>query len=92
MIVLSLKAVGAIRVFALIVIPAASAEQMARSMRGMMAYSVFFGVVSSVGGVMISYWLELPSGATIVLLATALFFLSVFVSPKRQRAVRVKAA
>jgi len=82
-IVLSLKAVGAILVFALIVIPAATAQQFARSMRQMLAFSVLFGVSSSIGGVYLSYLFDLPSGATIVLLASAMLFLSVIFSPSR---------
>lgn len=84
-IVVSLKAVGAILVFALILIPAATAQQIAVSMKGMMGFSVLFGVFSSVGGVLLSYWFDLPSGSSIVLLATALFFLAVFLSPKHRR-------
>jgi ABC-type Mn2+/Zn2+ transport system permease subunit len=84
-VVVSLKTVGALLVFAMIVIPAAAAYQIGRTMLGMMAYAVAFGVGSSVGGVLISYEFDLPSGATIVLLATALFFLAAALSPKRRR-------
>ncbi len=83
-IVISLKSVGAILVFALIIIPAATAYQLTHSMRNMMACSVFFGISASVGGVLLSYRFDLPSGATIVLLATGFFFLSIFLSPKRR--------
>jgi ABC-type Mn2+/Zn2+ transport system permease subunit len=83
-IVISLKSVGAILVFALIIIPAATAYQLTHSMKSMIICSVLAGISSSVGGVFLSYWFDLPSGATIVLLATALFFLSVLFSPKRR--------
>lgn len=89
-IVISLKAVGAILVFALLVIPAAAAEQWAHNMRSMMTYSVLIGVFSSWVGVMLSYWFDLPSGSTIVLLATLIFFVAVLTSPKRRKAVRPK--
>ena len=84
-IVISLKAVGAILVFALLVIPAAAAQQWANNMRSMMIYSVLIGVFSSWVGVMLSYWFDLPSGSTIVLLATFIFFLAVLTSPKRRK-------
>ena len=84
-IVISLKAVGAILVFALLVIPAAAAEQWANNMRSMMVYSAVIGVFSSWAGVILSYWLDLPSGSTIVLIAAAIFFLSVLFSPKRRK-------
>src|SRR5581483_4020527 len=89
-IVISLKAVGAILVFALLVIPAAAAEQWANNMRSMMSYSVLIGIFSSWLGVMLSYWFDLPSGSTIVLLATLIFFVAVLTSPKRRKAVRPK--
>jgi ABC-type Mn2+/Zn2+ transport system permease subunit len=84
-VVVSLKTVGALLVFAMIVIPAAAAYQLGRTMLGMMAYAVALGVGSAVGGVLISYGFDVPSGATIVLLATALFFAAVLLSPKRRR-------
>jgi len=84
-IVISLKAVGAILVLALVVIPAAAAEQWATRIRSMMLGSAAMGVLASWGGMILSYQFDLPSGATIVLLLTALFVVSVFFSPKRRR-------
>lgn len=84
-VVVSLKTVGALLVFALIIIPAASAYQVGHSMLGMMGYAIGFGVGASLGGVLLSYRFDLPSGATIVLVATALFFLAAALSPKRRR-------
>jgi ABC-type Mn2+/Zn2+ transport system permease subunit len=83
-IVISLKSVGAILIFALIVTPAAAAYQLSHSMIRMFFYSAAIGVSASVGGVLLSYWFNLPSGATIVLLVTLLFFLAALVSPKRR--------
>ena len=84
-IVVSLKAVGAVLVYAMILIPAATAYQLTRSMKGMMIVSILFGVFSSVAGMVLSFIMDIPSGAAIVLLATALFFLSVLFSPKRRK-------
>jgi ABC-type Mn2+/Zn2+ transport system permease subunit len=84
-IVISFKAVGALLVFAMIIIPAASAYQFARRMKTMMFFSILFGIFSSVGGVLISYGFDLPSGATIVLLAAFLFFISILFSRKKKR-------
>lgn len=82
-IVISLKSVGAILVFALIVTPAAAAYQLTYSMIRMFLYSTMIGIGSSVSGVVLSYWLDLPSGATTVLFVSMVFFLSVIFSPKR---------
>lgn len=83
-IVISLKSVGAILVFALIVTPAAAAYQLTYSMIRMFLYSAIIGTGSSVAGVFLSYWLDLPSGATTVLFVSFVFFLSVIFSPKRR--------
>lgn len=84
-IVLSLKTVGAILVFALLLIPAATAYQLTSSLRRMMSYSVALGLLVSVGGVLLSFQFDLPSGPAIVLLATGIFFVAVALSPKRSR-------
>ena len=82
-IVVSLKAVGAVLVYAMVLIPAASAYQLCQSLKGMMIVSILFGVFSSLSGMMLSFSLDIPSGATIVLFATGLFFLAALFSNKR---------
>jgi ABC-type Mn2+/Zn2+ transport system permease subunit len=82
-VVVALKAVGALLVFALLIIPAAAAYQLARSLWTMILCAVGLGLTSTIGGLLLSYAYDLPSGSTITLLATALFFVAVLVSPKR---------
>ena len=82
-VVVSLKTVGAILVFAMILIPASTAYQLTHSLKTLTLYSMAIGVATAVGGVIISAAWDLPSGPAIVLLATVLFFCSVFLSPKR---------
>jgi ABC-type Mn2+/Zn2+ transport system permease subunit len=84
-VVISLKTVGAILVFAMILIPASTAYQLTHSLSTLTWYSVLIGITCSVGGVLISSYWDIPSGPAIVLLATALFFVAVIFSPKRQR-------
>jgi manganese/iron transport system permease protein len=73
-IVISLQAVGIILVAALLVTPAAAAYQLTSRFAPMMVLSACIGVVSAVGGLYLSYYLRASSGATIVLLATVIFF------------------
>jgi len=84
-VVVSLKTVGAILVFAMILIPASTAYQLTHSLSTLTWYSVLIGITCSVGGVLISSYWDVPSGPAIVLLATLFFFVSVLLSPKRQR-------
>jgi len=74
-IIVSLQAVGIVLVAALLVTPAAAASQLTKRFVPMMATSCAFGVFSTVGGLYASYELHASSGATIVLLATLVFFL-----------------
>jgi ABC-type Mn2+/Zn2+ transport systems, permease components len=83
--VVSLKTVGAILVFAMVLIPASTAYQLTHSLSHMTAYAVVIGTASAVGGVLLSYVWDVPTGPAIVLLATAIFFGSVLFSPKRLR-------
>jgi len=84
-VVISLKTVGGILVFAMILIPASTAYQLTHSLSTLTWYSIIIGVSCSVGGVLISSYWDIPSGPAIVLLATLLFFIAVLLSPKRQR-------
>ncbi|MCC6140510.1 MAG: metal ABC transporter permease [Nitrospira sp.] len=84
-VVVSLKTVGAILVFAMILIPASTAYQLTHSLRTLTLYSIIIGVSTSVTGVLISAVWDIPSGPAIVLLATSIFFLAILFSPKRER-------
>ncbi len=82
-VVVSLKTVGAILVFAMVLIPASTAYQLTHSLATMTLYSACIGTVCAVAGVIVSALWDIPSGPAIVLLATSVFFISVLFSPKR---------
>jgi ABC-type Mn2+/Zn2+ transport system permease subunit len=84
-IVASIKLVGIVLVAALLVLPAATAYQIAQTYRKVLAMSIILGIVSLVAGLVLSYGFDLPSGATIVLCACMLFFICFAVSPRRRR-------
>ena len=73
-IVSAIKVVGIVLVSAFLVIPAATAQLVAPSMRAMMLLSIAFALASVVGGLWLAWILDLPSGAAIVLTGAALFF------------------
>jgi manganese/iron transport system permease protein len=83
-IIVSLQAAGIVLVAALLVTPAATAYQLTDRFGPMMAASAVVGVVSAVIGLYASYYLNAASGSTIVLTATACFFLALVFSPKRR--------
>ncbi len=82
-IIISLQAVGIVLVAALLVTPAAAAYQLTSRFSTMMALSAVFGALCAVGGLYLSYYLASSSGATIVLVATVLFFAAIAVKYTR---------
>jgi len=73
-IVILIKIVGVILVVALLTLPAATARKFSKKVKDMMLFSVFFGVIAVLLGLVLSYYLNLPSGATIVLISGTIFF------------------
>jgi ABC-type Mn2+/Zn2+ transport system permease subunit len=75
-IVAAVRLVGIVLVSAFLVIPAATGQALGHSLRSMM----IIGVTSAVASVMVGLWLswawDLPSGAAVVLVAAALYFLA----------------
>jgi zinc transport system permease protein len=77
-VVILIKVVGIIMVIALLTIPGAICRQHIKDLPGIMVGSVFLGAVFVIIGLLISYWLDVPSGATIILTAALTFIISTF--------------
>lgn len=73
-IVAAMKLVGIILVSAFLVVPAATGQTLGTSVKGMVLFSVGAALVSVFTGLWLSWLWNLPSGASIVLFAAALFF------------------
>lgn len=72
-VVISIKLLGIVLVSALLVIPGATGYALARHYRGMMAISIASALAAVTAGLVISYYLDIASGAAIVLSSAALF-------------------
>lgn len=72
-VVLSIKVVGVMLVSALLILPAVSALQVSKSFIGTLFFSGVFALLSVLLGILISFFLDLPAGATIVLLLGVCF-------------------
>jgi manganese/iron transport system permease protein len=83
-IVISLQAIGIILVVAMLVTPAATAQLLTVRFDRMMAMAVVVAVAASVVGLYVSYWLDVASGATIVLVQTAIFLVVLALAPRRR--------
>jgi ABC-type Mn2+/Zn2+ transport system permease subunit len=91
-IVVSLQTVGVGLVAAMLVTPAAAASLVTRRLPAMMAVAAAIGAASSLAGLYLSYYLDVASGAAIVLTATALFVLAFLFAPRRGLAWRRAAS
>lgn len=83
--VVSVPAVGVILSVALLVAPAAAARQWVSGVGPTMALAVVLGAMSGVGGLAISHRWSVAAGAAVVLVAAAIFALSVVAGPHLQR-------
>ena len=77
----SLQTVGIILVLSMLIIPAAAAKLVTDTFVTSIKVSVLFGVVSSITGLYLSYFLNLPSGPSMSLVAATIFVLA-FLSNK----------
>lgn len=73
-----IKFTGALLMGSLIIIPAATARNIAGSMKGYLWLSAFFGILSAVLGILTSRFYGVPPGPAFVLFAGFFFFISIF--------------
>ena len=78
----SLQAVGVILLLGLLIAPAATVYLLCDSYPAMLWGGGFLGMFGSCAGLLLSYWLNLPSGACIVLVLGAIFFAAYVFSPR----------
>jgi manganese/iron transport system permease protein len=72
-IVIGLSAAGIVLVMAMLVIPSAAAYLLARRFTGVIILGAFIGVVSAVVGLYLSFYVNLPSGPAMALVACLIF-------------------
>ena len=81
-VVVSLQTVGVALVAALLVTPPAAASLLTRRLSRMMLVSAAIGMLSSIAGLYVSFYVHVSTGASIVLTCTALFTLALVFSPR----------
>jgi zinc transport system permease protein len=75
-VVVAMRVIGVLLVSALMVVPVATAQLVTRSFRSTALVSMALGVVVGLAGIIISFHADTPSGATIVVLAIAMFLVT----------------
>ena len=76
---LGIRFTGALLMGSLVIIPAASAKNISRSLSSFMALSVIFGVLSAALGIYISYLYNFSPGPIFVLISSIVFIASLFI-------------
>ena len=78
-VVASFTVVGTLLVFGMLLAPAGTAALLTRRLGPMMAVSAAIGIISAYVGLLLSWYLDLAAGASIVLVAIAIFFVVLIV-------------
>jgi manganese/iron transport system permease protein len=81
-IVIALQTVGNVLVLAMLVTPAATARLLTVRLGPMIAVSAIVGAASGVSGLYLSYFRGVSSGASIILVATAIFLVVFLFAPR----------
>jgi zinc transport system permease protein len=84
-VVMIIRLVGLILVIALLTIPPYIAEKYSGSLRAMMLLSILLSCMFTMVGLWTSYFFNLTSGATIIMVAGVCFFISLFIELLRSR-------
>ena len=72
-----MRIVGVLLVSSLMTLPVAAAIRLANGFKQTILYSIIFGEMSVFGGLMISYYLDLAPGGTIVMISVIILILSI---------------
>ena len=80
---LAMRVVGILLIGALMVIPAVTAMQVAKSFKQSLLFSVGFALFSVIAGLFIAYYLNLPAGGAIVLLSLVVFIFIAFIFKRK---------
>jgi zinc transport system permease protein len=75
----SMRIVGVLLVSSLMTLPVAAAIRIANGFKQTIMYSIIFGETSVLGGLIISYYLDLAPGGTIVIISIIILMVTIFV-------------
>jgi zinc transport system permease protein len=87
-VIMLIRVVGLILVIALFTIPASIAEMFTKDLRRMMAIATVLGMIFTTSGLLLSYYCNLTSGATIIMVAGVFYILALIVRSHRKNGVR----
>lgn len=81
-VMLSIKSVGILLINSLLILPAATARNIAKNSRSYLGFSVISSLVCGVGGLITSFYTDTSAGATIVMALAVVFFITYILRKK----------
>ncbi len=84
LVTVSIKLVGILLINALLILPAAAARNVARSVRHYSVLSVVFALLAGMAGLLLSFYLDVATGAAIVLCSAAIFAATWLLGQRKQ--------
>ncbi len=85
---ISIQTIGLLLISSMLIIPPASARRLVSTPEGMAIISPLIGVFSVIGGIMLSIFIDLPSGPTIVVFSSIIFFLIVIITSIKELTIK----
>jgi zinc transport system permease protein len=73
----SMRIVGVLLVSALMTLPVAAAMRIAKGFKQMMYLAILFGEISVIIGIILGYYLSIPPGGTIVMVAVSILLIAI---------------
>ncbi len=83
MVMISIRWIGILLINSMMILPAASSRNVAKNMRSYYAYAIIFGLVSGIAGLIISYFINIPTGPMIVIILGIIYFITFIIKKVR---------
>ena len=81
-VMLSIKWIGILLINSLLILPAASSKNIAKNMRQYHLFAIIISLVSGIAGILISYYINVPTGPAIVILSGVFYFITFILKDK----------
>jgi manganese/iron transport system permease protein len=82
---LNLNTIGGILIFGLLINPPSAARILTHSLSKMYFLSILFGIISCLSGLLFSYLFKVPTGATIIIVSSLIFIISLILRGRNGR-------
>ena len=82
-IVISIRIVGIVLVISMLCIGQSAANNVTHNLKGIILYSFLFNMIACIGGILLSWWINIPSGATIIIILTLIYAIIALATGKK---------